>query len=1029
MQDEEDLITAENDDEQVSSTVYDELARIADINTHDGVVTASPERAEEISEAQIARLFTDQDLVPIFRELAEGKIEPPMAELTAAYLMRAEYLNGSSPPRYIAADGQLGQMILSLDTTTIDDPVERDVFSLFQTALTDPSTSEQLDHGATACRLLPGLIRKHSPEVATAMLEKFGSYTVDDYSRDVRTISGIGIDAITAAREVATAVGVVEQPEPAPPEVVAYNRLVLLLAARETVDNFKQELAEQGHSQELDQFTAISSELREQVSTMLVAEFGASEEEAGIALDLLTENGVTKYGIVLDHIDGYGVATILELAKDAELREAIIKLTKTELTSRLARQVVMLAIDELGDSDKLGRDRLIGASNVLSGPDIQPLIDRLKLADQDRLIVQILSKQDPVEYMNELKAAVNDLALDAFLTRIEEPKLVSTQLRDKITEQLISSPKRFGDLIATLATDPKLHRLVTDPSIATADFLKIIQGAMLGDQDLIIKAGSGIIAENYAQASKLMNPSQIWYYTAPVSSFLQIIDSIAARPVLLAAYRSFLERAGPMSSESEQRAASLFKTLKYLGEEDIGDMTNLDEIEGGIVASFLTKLSDGQVNVSPEQQRAFIEGFGTLTPILIYALNYIGQDEYKKALSGLVESVASGTYETWKRGDGSVESLRELVEAGYLPENLTPEQYVEWCTDRRADTREQMVSSAEDTAFAIRDVVANGSIDIAMLAPGYSVKLEDLQVVNADRKGLGQLIAALHKVAKGQTEGIFSANLLNELESSLGEAGITSGVADVLKMLKDGANIAEVKRAVEIKLTQLKQLSLLIRVANISPEEVASGALLKEPDKNGVRKIQQQLDDVISTLTEDLPPAIAFIPQSVKQILTDSLAQNDKIELFEVEDTIDPKVTLEIGETPQRTCQHYESGGYRAGLIGYYDPEVKIIIVRNENGGIIGRSIMRLMQDENGDAILFIERIYLSVSSPTVRTMIEEHASKKAAEMGIELRSNIRGFGSRLSDKPRTMIVRKLKMPAVYTDSGGINRGSMKIVS
>ena len=317
-----------------------------------------------------------------------------------------------------------------------------------------------------------------------------------------------------------------------------------------------------------------------------------------------------------------------------------------------------------------------------------------------------------------------------------------------------------------------------------------------------------------------------------------------------------------------------------------------------------------------------------------------------------------------------------------------------------------------------------------MLAPGYSVKLEDLQVVIADRNGLGQLLAALNKAPKGQTEGILSANLLNELESSLGEAGITSGVADVLKMLKDGASIAEAKRAAEIKRTQLEQLRLLIRVANISKEEVASGALLTEPDKNGVRKIQQQLDDVISMLTKALPPAIAFIPQSVKQILTDHLTQNGKIELFEVEDTIDPKVTLEIGETPQRTCQHYESGMFNEGLIGYYDPEVKIIIVRNENGGIIGRSIMRLMQDENGDAILFIETIYFSVSSPTVRTMIEEHASKKAAEMGIELISNLPEFGSRLSDKPRTMIVRKLKMPAVYSDNGGgLKTGSMKMVS
>lgn len=75
---------------------------------------------------------------------------------------------------------------------------------------------------------------------------------------------------------------------------------------------------------------------------------------------------------------------------------------------------------------------------------------------------------------------------------------------------------------------------------------------------------------------------------------------------------------------------------------------------------------------------------------------------------------------------------------------------------------------------------------------------------------------------------------------------------------------------------------------------------------------------------------------------------------MKVEDNVDPKVALETDETPQRLCQHYETGGFNEGLIGYFDPEVKITVVRNGRGGIIARTINRLMQDEDGNPVLYL---------------------------------------------------------------------------
>jgi hypothetical protein len=148
--------------------------------------------------------------------------------------------------------------------------------------------------------------------------------------------------------------------------------------------------------------------------------------------------------------------------------------------------------------------------------------------------------------------------------------------------------------------------------------------------------------------------------------------------------------------------------------------------------------------------------------------------------------------------------------------------------------------------------------------------------------------------------------------------------------------------------------------------------------------------------------------------------------LMTAEDTIDPKVTLEIGATPQRTCQHYESGAYNQGLIGYFGPEVKIGIVRNERGNIIALSVVRLMEDEQGNAVLYAEPVYQSIVSPQVRTLLSEHFAKKAAKMGVELSGSL----SDGQQGPATLKVRKLKMPAVYTDNGSdhVNTDSLTIV-
>jgi hypothetical protein len=614
-----------------------------------------------------------------------------------------------------------------------------------------------------------------------------------------------------------------------------------------------------------------------------------------------------------------------------------------------------------------------------------------------------------VEYMQGNREGIRPETVQNIRNLLSSPV---RKLRYKMRQAFSTSAPRMCKIVDAMTNQPRLQRVLNNESPALAEFVTVVNEEKACDPKLLAMAASGLMSEYYAQASKASEETA-HHYSMRVKGLAESLAGISANPPVRALFEQYLAETPSASAKMEARAIRAFRALTRLEPENITPFDSIDALESQLIGNLYDRLTGADAPLSDEQRVRLLERFGSTDPLLVYSLKFMSDDAYRDQLAGLVQSVADDNYEAWHRGDGSLEAMRALVDAGHLPQHITPEQYAEWCADSTFSSLEQLVSSSADAAEAIRSSVALGSVDIGLLAPGYSINKEGMDAVVLDRNVLGKLTGLINGQARGQKQGALTTEQVAAVSRGMGAYREIPGVRDLLSRLAAGEDIQFIKQQIEGTRSQLEQLYLLIRIANVSAEEVAAGALLAEPNAEGKRNVQRRLPDVLSYLHKELPPELHFIPESVTGLLASAAAERGEAELMTAEDTIDPKVTLEIGEIPQRTCQHYESGEFNQGLIGYFGPDVKIGIIRNEKGNIVARSIIRLMEDEQGNAVLFAEPVYQSVVSPQVRTLLSEHLNKKAAKMGVKLKGS-------LSDAPQSgeiLRVRVLKMPAAYSDA------------
>lgn len=441
----------------------------------------------------------------------------------------------------------------------------------------------------------------------------------------------------------------------------------------------------------------------------------------------------------------------------------------------------------------------------------------------------------------------------------------------------------------------------------------------------------------------------------------------------------------------------------------IGNLGNSLEESKQILFNQFSQLLGLNKQLSPEEVGSFFGTMETPVPFMTYLLQYKDAPKHRKLLTEIFNSITAGTFNEWKYGPTTPEAFEALKQAKLIPAKLTLEQYAIWRTDGQTTLFESLATDTETTADAIRDYLEGNLdhlevkdiLDYLMEAYPNQDLMEGLQIELAS---LGQQLATNNK----------DLSILRKQALPTNTQRITE--------------LEQIKAASENKRRILLRTRKIFRLINIKPNEVAAGYFLEGKDsKQRGDSIAKVLDELRGSSAEDN----GFIYDQLDNMLNSLKSTSEKQNLTAA-DSSDPKVWIEIGEEPVASCQSYNSGSHNDCLIGYTDPNTKILVLRNQKGKIIARSIFRLLETSDGNSALHIERVYSSSTSKGVLRSMFARAYQKAEEMGLPLliseQSQDTGGidkeaqlaeGYQLKGVDYTLHSKASRAPKVYVDSAG----------
>lgn len=469
----------------------------------------------------------------------------------------------------------------------------------------------------------------------------------------------------------------------------------------------------------------------------------------------------------------------------------------------------------------------------------------------------------------------------------------------------------------------------------------------------------------------------------------------------------------PMNKEKELISTfSCFSLLKDSNREQFSQIESFGssiEESQQILFNQLSKLLGTERQFSPEQVSRFFGTMESPAPFMIYLLQYKDSPTHRNLLTQIFNSITEGKFSEWKYGPNTEQNLEQLKQAGLIPEKLTYEQYTLWRTDGQTTLFESLATDTQTTANAIRDYLEGNlnHLEIRGVLDHLMSNYPDQDLV----VGLQQDLASL-----GQQLAITN----RELASSKKQTG------------SDPKHISELEQAkvdLEKRRSNLIRARKIIRLINIKPNEVAAGYFLEGKDS---KQRGDSIDKVLNELKDESADENSFAYDEVKNMLDSFRSSSDEKQNLICTDSSDPKIWLEIGEKPVASCQSYDHGGFNECLVAYTDPNTKILVLRNEKGSVIARSIFRLLETSSGEPALHIERIYSASTSKGILRSMFSRSYQKAQEMGLPLLISEKSQDEEGSEKEAQLAEgymlntvnyslnsKASRAPKVYVDSAG----------
>lgn len=412
--------------------------------------------------------------------------------------------------------------------------------------------------------------------------------------------------------------------------------------------------------------------------------------------------------------------------------------------------------------------------------------------------------------------------------------------------------------------------------------------------------------------------------------------------------------------------------------------------EISMVTNFVKEITGKEI----EFDKVTDDEFFIYYDLVVYSKKFLNSLGHMEIIHQIVNAVVKGEYKKWKYGDIDVLKTKQI-----LPESLTPEMYIDWQENASVKTTERLQGEAETARTMLKLLFS-----------------DNMQSLFTDYE---HVLAKTSEMLKGTAlEQYLRTDLIDltqeNFEQVLKFVGMKMGEASSLlkKARAEAADVSEL----ESSFSDLKEVRTFLQtVDRIRALAYANDELLIKgsDDKNNVKTLFSQLRSAPG-MNEVVRSAVL---QNAESLLQESLGTSTSREQdYTIEFTDDLRTTLEIGERPVMSCQNFRDGIYNQGLLGFTDPDHKLIIVKDEAGKIIARRIIRLLESSiNGQVKLQVERLYSTSSSSRLDVLTTEMAKQIAQKMGVEIQNN------RLES-------RASRAPNVYVDSaGGINMGTFSI--
>ncbi len=395
------------------------------------------------------------------------------------------------------------------------------------------------------------------------------------------------------------------------------------------------------------------------------------------------------------------------------------------------------------------------------------------------------------------------------------------------------------------------------------------------------------------------------------------------------------------------------------------------------------------------------------------------QPNMRKAFQSTITPILEGSYATWRAwGDGiiteesKVQRLAMMKESGLLPRGLTLSQYEAWLANASGSVKETLTYQMSDIQAGLRDVlslaVVDGHIDANAIEVNSVALAEDYE----------ELFAPLRELTKEQQELKHKMQLFKQKKGD----DLTPDEQIRYEELKN--EIQQFRIDNEHAIKRIEALKYIDRLKQLSLEELEAKSLM-------VNKKRISFNDVFATLEHYFSKSPDFLTdlRRIRDLINEGNRQifkGEKVSRSELTltDAVDLETHTLIGEVPVASCQNYGgSASLNVGLLSYIaDPGVKIVQIRDEGGAIIARSILRMLEDEQQQPRLFMERIYSVNNHPKIKEAMITFALNKAKALGVSLYSQEENVPTpnEFGDKGRVILhSRGSRTPFIYTDAGG----------